>query len=835
MSSTAVSVCTNSFRIKTLPTKEYYLYDVAFQPDIVIHRKREQAIHALQNSIDPTMFSPRGVYDWQKLAFIVRLGNDPNAPVGSPGVFVVQITRTASDKVRPMDLNQLIQNGGTIDRKAATAINLLQLLIRQSSNQNNPTNNGRAFFSEIGKKSLPGGIELWRGFFQSVRPTINGMIVTIDTSMAAVYESGPLIEVAMHVMESKVTRDLTLAPLPRGEVNPNLPKLQTYLKNRLIKTRITQERTKTIYGIVPGPIGRFRFHKDGVPTTIEDHIYSVYNLRLKFPESFGVRISGQSAPFPVIIPAELCRLLPGQLYKKRLPSARMTDVIDFTAMHPDARMQIIAGRSGTGVASPIRGYADSEYVRDAGMAVEVQPLILKGKLLEAPRMVFKNNDLLTPNNGSWNALNRRFLAPTVMGCWAVVNLDPARIKDDFATTIISNLMKCCIGLAVPEPTVIRRGSPHSAEKILDDVLREMRGETIDLIVVLLPKEADDIRTRVKFWGDVKRGVRTSCLRENKLQRANDQYMKMVAIKLNARLGGHYALPTSVAINYLAKSPFMIFGADIAHPPPGVSRPSIASVVFSCDPAAAKYIAYSQVQSPRQEMIEGLQEMVKKAILLFGGTNAPPARIFFYRDGVSDGEMDAVKQEEVQAIKNACQEVWNEKRVPSPLPQVSFLSVTKRHHTIFTPADNTVDDGKTGNCRAGLVVEDLRSPMATDFYLQSHAAIKGTSRSCHYSILHDENFAFDVSRHSQLAFELSHLYAKATRSIRSCAPMVCTRGKFHFDPDQNVDFDTSTNASGFEEFDLDVWKRVYRPVSKNPIRNNNKQGRLCPYDEGMYFL
>ncbi|KAJ7043239.1 argonaute-like protein [Mycena alexandri] len=862
-----VNVRTNSFRITQLPTKEYFQYDVVFRPEVPIPRKREQAMHALQNSIAPALFHPRGVYDGKSLlylshplnlpggggAFAVRLGNDPNAPIGSPGVFEVLITRTASELVRPMDLNQLIARGGTIDRKAATAINLLQLLIRQTSNQNNPTNNGRAFFSDIGKKSLQNtGIELWRGFFQSVRPTIRGMIVTIDTSMAAVYESGYLIDVAMHVLNARNVRHLTLDG-SQGE--RDLRKLQAHLKHRLIKTRTTGERTKTIHALVPGPIGRYKFEKDGQSITIGRYFEDAYNIKLQHPETFGVRISGQNAPFPVIVPAEFCKVLPGQLYKKRLPSDRMKDVIDFTAMAPAARMQTIQGVSHSGVLSPIQGYANSEYVTGAGMVVDVRPLELKARLLAHPKMDFNNSEL-TPLNGSWNVVKRTFKTPVEMGLWAVVNFDSQHIGQPAVDKIITDLLRCCreVGMTVHNPKEVNYGgNAYAPERTLDAVYQAMNRK-IDVIVVLLPKEADEIRTRVKFWGDVKYGVRTSCLREDKLRKANDQYLKMVAIKLNARLGGHYALPRSVIIPQLVKGKetFMIFGADVAHPGisstrstetrafhyfclgPGTNRPSIASVVFSCDPAAAKYIAYSQVQAPRLEIIDDLQGMVKKAILFFGRDKQPPKRIIFYRDGVSEGEMEAVKLVEVAAIRKACLEIWEEKRPPAPLPTLSFISVAKRHHTIFTPLDNRVDDGKTGNCLAGLVVDKLRSPVAPDFYLQAHGAIKGTSRSAHYSILFDENFKEDLHTHTTLAFELCHLYAKATRSISLPAPvyyadMVCARGKFHF---ENIDFDATTNVSGPEELDLDFWKQAYRPVSTALVRD---AGQIVPYDETMYFL
>ncbi|KAJ6606546.1 argonaute-like protein [Mycena vulgaris] len=779
-----VSVITNSFTITRLPTKEYYQYDV-FQPDLPIAHKRQRAIHLLQTSVAPGLFHPRGVYDGKRLLYLshvlqlpgggarfpVSLGNNPNAPVGSPGVVEVVLTKTASGTIRPKDLNKLIQSGQTIDQNTATATNLLQLLIRQSSNHL-PGSVRVTHNPSIGSNFDKGtGVELWRGFFQSVRPTIGSMLITIDTSMAAVYESGRLIDVSMNVINSP------------------------HFKNRLIKTKTTGDRTKTIHAIVPGPIGQFAFEKDGATITIEEYFYKAHSIRLAYPKTFGVRLSGRNAPFPVIVPAELCAVLPGQLYKKRLPTSATKDAVDFATMAPQARLQTITGGTTAGVQSPIQSYHTSEFVVDAGMVINQNPI--------------------KTQNGAWNVVRQKFKTPTQLKVWGVVNFDAIRIRQDLVDKTIYELIECCRQLAVAPPAAVQQGEGHSPEKVKfptnlsTSVLRQMPNSgPPDLIIVLLPSKADEIRTRVKFWGDVTRGVRTSCLREDKLQRAGNQYFNNVALKINARLGGHYALPRSAVLERLKTGgPYMICGADVAHPGPGLSRPSIASLassisVFSWDAEAASYIAYSEVQAPRQEIIEGLGGMVKRAIFQFGKKNPPPRRIVFFRDGVSEGELETVKNAEIAAIKAACRE----------------------HHTVFFPNDPRVNDGKTGNCRAGLVVDALRSPLARDFYLQSHGAIKGTSRSGHYTILLDEIFNNDISSVQRLSFELCHVYAKATRSISIPAPLVCARGKFHIDPSRNLDFDASTNASGSEDFDLQYWEQAYRAVNGS-----------AHYDKGMYFL
>ncbi|KAJ7273274.1 argonaute-like protein [Mycena rebaudengoi] len=856
-----VQVVTNSFHISRLPTKEYHQYDVRFTPELNIASKRQRAIHSLQISVNPKIFNPRGVYDGKHLmyfshqlklpggsagTFTVRLGNDPKAAVGTPGVVQVVISKTIGGVIRPMDLNLLIQDGQKITASTATATNLLQLLIRQSSNQNNPTNNGRAYFSSQGRRSLPGtGVELWRGFFQSVRPTIGRMLVTIDTSMAAVYESGALLDIAMTILNVRDARNLSLSG-PSG--SHNLRVLRNHFKHRLITTKTTGERTKTVHDIIPGPIGLYPFIGPDGPITIEQHYLRAHNKRLSYPGAFGVRISGRNAPFEVIVPAELCAVLPGQLYKKRLPSSATTAAVGFATMEPQLRLQTISGKAGA-VESPINGYRSSEFINDAGMVIETTPSVLPARILNAPEIQFKTR-AVKPKDGSWNVMGQKFNQAASMKHWGVVSFEP-RIRVD---KVIGDLMECCktAGMSVSHPTSIRQGEGHSVEKHLEYVVGDIREAAqkegnlqaqqerrrpakvsvpVDLILVLLPSKADEIRTSVKHWGDVKRGIRTSCLREDKLSKANNQYYNNVAIKLNARLGGHYALPNSIALDRLKSSPFIVMGADVAHPGPGTARPSIASLVWSWDQLAAHYVAFSAVQAPRLEIIESLQDMVEKAIFQFGKKNPIPSRIIFYRDGVSEGEIETVKNAEISAIQNACKKIWAANNVQAPLPTLTFIVVVKRHHTVFVPEnpeDFSVADS-TGNCRAGLVVDQLRSPLAKDFYLQSHGAIKGTSRSGHYSVLLDQNFGQNISAIQELSFALCHVYAKATRSISIPAPvyyadLVCARGKFHIDPQANLDFDASTNASGSEVFDLDMWRHVYQPV-----------GKENDHDKGMYFL
>jgi len=289
------------------------------------------------------------------------------------------------------------------------------------------------------------------------------------------------------------------------------------------------------------------------------------------------------------------------------------------------------------------------------------------------------------------------------------------------------------------------------------------------------------------------------------------------MKINAKLGGVNAVPQSKVLIDLAKQPFMIMGADVGHPAPGVSdQPSVASLVWSYDQQAMRYEAFTSIQPPRLETIEGLHDLVKRAIVGFG---LPPHRIVFFRDGLSEGEYAKVAEKEINDIKAAIDELWNEKSAKQPKPTLTFIVVGKRHHVRFFPQKEQ-DADRSGNCPAGFVADQgIGNPIAKDYYLQSHGGLLGTSRPSHYVVIRDENFANNIDSLQELSFALCHAYARATRSVSIPAPvyyadLVCGRANFHFRPDLHYDDSSASVASGAGSFDIRRWQAGYRGPHEN---------------------
>jgi eukaryotic translation initiation factor 2C len=72
------------------------------------------------------------------------------------------------------------------------------------------------------------------------------------------------------------------------------------------------------------------------------HFQETYNIRILHTDMFGVNISGKRNPHPSVIPAELCRVIPGQLYKRKVPEYLTAKVVEFAKIKPQDRFRKIS-------------------------------------------------------------------------------------------------------------------------------------------------------------------------------------------------------------------------------------------------------------------------------------------------------------------------------------------------------------------------------------------------------------------------------------------------------------------------------------------------------------
>jgi len=520
--------------------------------------------------------------------------------------------------------------------------------------------------------------------------------------------------------------------------------------------------------------------------------------------------------------------MPGQIMRKQIPPDMTTEIVEFSKMNPAQRLSSI--KAGLDVLQ----YGQSEYVRAFGMNVTPTPISVTARVLPTPMLRYGQGSAeatIKPFNGQWNMRDKKLFRPATVKIWTIVIYESqGRFRQDTARDMAKGFIDGAISVGMSitdtQPLIFwENGQGNIAEQLkkAGKACVDQKGGPPSLIVVVLPEGGNDIYTAVKNFGDVQMGVATQCLKSSKCNRAKIQYWANVMLKVNVKLDGINAVLDGSSIHDPA-NPTIVMGADVMHPAPGAEgRPSFTTLVSSIDTLSAKYIALSRVQTGRQELIDDLEEMCTEALGKVAmyqskveNRKVAPTRLIFYRDGVSEGQFPQVLADELPKIRNAC--LANKIQ-----PKITLIVVGKRHHIRMIPGGADAD--KTGNAPAGTTIDKgLGHPVENDYYQLTHGGLLGTSRPAHYSVIHDDN-RFSADALQSLSFALTHVYARATRSVSIPAPVyyadiVCSRAKNHYPPG-GFDTETGTQASHSSDL-LERQKAAYMPL-------NPRQAGL------MYFM
>ncbi|KAF6765034.1 Piwi domain-containing protein [Ephemerocybe angulata] len=691
----------------------------------------------------------------------------------------------------------------------------MQLIVRQASNNDHPSNKKAYYPFQCDNL---GFIELRRGIFHSVRPAIGKMILVVDTTVAAFYTGGDLIDALLKFFESRNVRELQNLS-PSGLKNAE----RCFKKVIITETKGTPPRTgrkRTIKGFHPdGALFKFTGN-EGEQVTIEQHYMTVHNVRLAYPRLPGV-VLRDTPGREEIVPMELCKIEPGQFYKKALPENVQSRVLTLSTMKPVEKMSEISKAA--------MHYPSSTSLHDTGMVIDTRPIVVDATLMRPPKIEFGNGSMEV-QRGAWNLLHRTLRETVHEVHWAVINLAPTEMAmHNGLREHLDSFMDCLNKLGIPlkrpihvaTADVSSGAGDQSLFRDLNGLLQSVKSNTTPeiyevikagkfFILCILSKDRAWTKVNLKNWGDINTGVITQCVRVEKLRdltrsRKNPaQYWANVGLKINARLGGEnfkVAIQQSGGYDAITCTVSMVVGADVSHPSPGTKAPSVATLAYSHTQFATKYRASATLQDPRQEVFADLQRMMREAIEdVHRGTPRPIDNIIFFRDGVSEGEYTQIQDVEIAAIKKAIDEVWTSEKFKAlpkepPKPKLTFIVVGKRHHTLFFSKGQR--EGQIDNCPAGLVVnQQITQPDIQDFYLQSHSAIIGI-------------FPNDTKK---LAYALCHVYAKATRSVSIPAPSAVMPFGANVEEQLRASDRDSVVDGERVPFDLGPWKEAFRPLN-----------------------
>jgi eukaryotic translation initiation factor 2C len=646
---------------------------------------------------------------------------------------------------------------------------------------------GSHLFSSQFKRSLGGGVEVWGGYYSCIRPTKSGLTLNVNMSSTTFYEEKSLLDYVCEIWNIRAN------DLHSFEYNDaDIKVLDKSLKNVYVVTNHQADMKKRVKvsGISRRSAHSMKFSMDGEEVSVAEYFKSRYNVNLRYPNLPCVQAGERKSLFPL----ECCTIVRGQYYSRSLTDRQRSEMLKFANEKPARRAAMIETGFKNG------GYHDNPFFGGVGLTQEIKMIELDARVLEPPSIEYGNTNL-RPREGAWNTRDLQFKRGSVIENWAVLVVAserdaPLRRVEDFIGQLIHAAERMSISVTDRRPPIIYcRPSERDVQnevKEIDDKFRQKTGEGLDFLLCMV-KGSSDVYAYVKRLSDHYMGFISQCMLIKHVMRIQPQYIGNLLMKINAKLGGgNCQLKDDLP---MFDAPVMVVGADVSHPS-GSGRenaPSVVALVASLDRYLTRYTAAVSIQPSKSEEIVTLKEMLKDLLKRYRDmVGRLPARIIFFRDGVSEGQFQTIFHREARAIRAACSEVDL-----NCAPPVTFIVIQKRHHIRMFPASNAQD--RSGNVLPGSVVDTkITHPTHFDFYMMCHAGIQGLSRPVRFYVLVDEN-GFSSDSLQQFIYGICHTNARCARSTSlpppiSYAHLVAYRGRLL----TTVDLwgsDTESNMSG----------------------------------------
>ncbi|XP_050370071.1 protein argonaute 5-like [Argentina anserina] len=816
-----IQVRANHFLVQ-VAERDLHHYDVSISPEVTSKKIHRDVINQLVHLYSETHLGKRiPAYDGMKSLytggplpfsskeFVVKLVPKDTGSSSSNSLKKDREFRVVLTLVNKPDLYQLQQflRSRSVEMPQK-AIQVLDVALRATPSEKY-TVIERSFFSpELGEKgSLGEGLEYWKGFYQSLRPTQLGLSFNIDVSARSFFEP-ILVNEFLARYFNYTDRSRPLPDRDCMKVKRSLKRIKVevilmdWTKNKEVK------RTYTINGLSAEPLGQLKFTCEGEDTSVVQYYRKKYNIDLKYGAWPAIQAGNDSKS--IYLPMELCKIVAGQRYTKKLNQRQVTNLLRATCQRPRNRQNDIIEMNR----KKTNNRDDKEFLirKEFGLQVREEMTLVNARVLPPPLLKYHDSGRETsvyPQMGQWNMTNKKMVNGARLQFWAFVNF--SRLSHDVTFQFLDSLVNVCNSKGMefsPQPLLpVQSSHPGQIEKVLRDIhkMSAQKRKQLQLLIVILPDFGDSSYGKIKRTCETELGIVSQCCEPKKVQKLNSQYLENLALKINVKAGGRNTVLNDAICKKMPvvtdRLPTIIFGADVTHAAAGDdSSPSVAAVVASTDwPEVTNYRAIVSAQ-PRDEIIKDLYKLHKseKGGLVHGGMirelffafykqkRLKPSRIIFYRDGVGESQFSQVLLHEIDAIRKACASLED-----GYMPPITFVVVQKRHHTRLFPADHNNRGlmDRSGNIQPGTVVDtEICHPTEFDFYLNSHAGIQGTSRPAHYHVLLDEN-RFTGDGLQVLTNNLCYTYARCTRSVSIVPPayyahLVAFRARHYIDSDSS---------------------------------------------------
>lgn len=588
-------------------------------------------------------------------------------------------------------------------------------------------------------------LELWPGYITAIQTYEGGIMLLADVS-------------------HRLLRTDTCLNYMYDIIQKNQQDYQNEVTKKLVGTIVLTRYNNKTYRIDDiawdkTPESTFTYH-DGEEMSYVEYYKKSYNKELsdlgqpllihRPKEPKGVKPKGKPLEVICLIP-ELCSMT-GLTDDMRADFRVMKDIAQHTRITPNQRQMAMRKYIKNIYNNPI-ALAELE---NWGLHLEEDLLKTEGRLLPPEKIILGNNKSIICNReADWGkeATREAVITGIDINSWMVISTKRDQPK---AFEFVQTMKQCCpqMGFKCGDPFFFALNDDRTETYLR--TIRENLNQKVQCVVCIFPTSRDDRYAAVKKLCCIESPVPSQMINARTISQANKlrSVTQKVALQINVKLGGELW-----ALNIPMKN-VMICGIDVHHDTSKGSR-SVGGFVASTNSTFTRWYSRCVFQNIGQELIDGLKLCFVGALKKYHDENhSLPEKIFVFRDGVGDGQLEIVSNYEIKQLQD-CFPLLND----SYHPKMCVVVVQKRiSQRLFA-----IQNGGLDNPAPGSVLDHTVTRKDWfDFFLVSQHVRQGTVTPTHYVVVYDDT-GLKPDHIQRLSYKLTHLYYNWPGTIRVPAP------------------------------------------------------------------
>lgn len=725
-----LNVQTNYFRVLKKPNWSIFQYRIDFAPDVDLIRARRSYIYEHRELFGGYLF------DGAMLFTTTNLDSK---------------TKELYCKDKEGETIQIkVKNVGEIKVTDIQMLQVLNLILRRSMEGLNLQLVSRNFFDPIARISVPNHrLEIWPGYTTSIRQHEHDILLCAEVTHK-IMRTDTLFQILLKCAQESGDFHNTFKKEVIGMVVLTDYNNKTY---RIDDVDFNQSPLST-FKTKDGERNYMEYYKMRYNLTIRD---KKQPLLVSRPTEKNIR-SGQNE-FIMLIP-ELSRAtgLNDHMKNNRM---LMRSIADHTRLAPEPRIQRLLAFH-----KRLDGAKASREILDTWNLM-LQPKLCEvfGRILPTENICFGNNrKYKCEKNADWTKefrSNSMFVQKELKRWYVIVPQRFSRDCMEFIRMIrqTANSMR----MNIAEPRVMEM--PDDRNPSYASAIETACNSDPQMLAIIVANDNAERYSCIKKKCIIDRGIPSQVLNLRTITPKQGKpggggglmsVATKVAIQINAKLLG---APWMIEIPMAG---LMTVGFDVCHSARD-SLKSYGALVATMDlRQSTSYFSAVTEHLKGQELSNDIVLNMNKALKKYRETHgALPERILFFRDGVGDGQLQQVVDNEITSLKIKLDQIYESAGIERGC-RLAFIVVSKRINTRFFM------NGQ--NPPPGLVVDDVVTlPERYDFFLVSQSVRQGTVSPTSYNIIHD-TMGFDANKLQILAYKMTHMYYNWSGTCR--VPAVC---------------------------------------------------------------